>query len=338
MAVIRPGEIDRFIAKAGQGPRIVLLFGPDEGAARLRGRAFADAFLGSDADSMSRLEFEADALNSDPARLADEAYAISMFGEKRAILVRQAGKLSKAIWQTLFENPAAEAAIVLIADEMAKNAPLRVAAESNPHVAAIACYLPSTSEIAASVEARCKAAGLSIGLNAKTVLAELLGADQALSESEIDKLIIYCQGKATIEIDDIEQTVADSAANAGTEPLDLAFEGNLPAIETAAFRCFRDGLSPAGLISMGLSHVQLLRRLVNARDERNLDGALKQERLHFKREARIRRQAENWTMTGLARALDTLSAAQSQGRATASLEETIALRALWAVSLAARRR
>jgi DNA polymerase III subunit delta len=338
MAVIRPAEIERFIARAGNGPKIVLLFGPDEGAVRLRGRDFANAFLGSDPDPLSRVEFEAEALNSDPARLADEAYAVSMFGDRRAILIRQAGKLSKPIWQALFDNPSPEAAIILMADELTKSSPLRVAAESNVQVAAIACYLPSITEIEATIASRCKAVGVTISPAAKTALSELLGADQALSESEIDKLVLFCHGKSLIEVEDIEQIVADSSAGTGSEPLDLAFEGQLPAIETAAARSFRDGLSPAGLISMGLNHVQVLRRLVHARQEGNFDLAVKQERLHFKREARIRRQAENWSLAALARALDTLSQAQNQGRMTASLEETIAIRALWAVSLAARRR
>lgn len=315
-----------------------MLFGPDEGAVRLRGRDFANAFLGPDADPMSRVEFEAEALNSDPARLADEAYAVSMFGDRRAILIRQAGKLSKSIWLALFDNPAAEAAVILMADELTKSSPIRAAAESNAQVAAIACYLPSIAEIDAAIGARCRAAGLAVSPAARTALSELLGADQALSEGEIDKLILYCQGQSSIEIDDIEQIVADSSAGAGTEPLDLAFEGQLPAIETAASRSFRDGLSPAGLISMGLNHIQMLRRLVNARMSGNFDMAVKQERLHFKRDARIRRQAEHWSIPALARALDTLSQAQLQGRMAASLEETIAIRALWAVSLAARRR
>lgn len=338
MAIIRPAEIDRFIARAGHGPKIILLFGPDEGAVRLKGRDFATAFLGSDTDPMSRVEFEAEALNNDPARLADEAHAVSMFGDKRAILIRQAGRLSKPIWQALFDNPAPEAAVILMADELAKSSPLRVAAESNVQVAAIACYLPSVAEIDTAIATRCSAAGMTVSPEARAALAELLGADQALSESEVDKLILYCQGKSRIDIEDIEQVVADSSAGAGSEPLDLAFEGQLPAIETAAARCFRDGLSPAGLISMSLGHVLVLRRLVQARQEGNFDLAVKQERLHFKREARVRRQAQNWSIAALARALDTLSQAQNHGRMTASLEDTIAVRALWAVSLAARRR
>jgi DNA polymerase-3 subunit delta len=337
MAVIRPAEIDRFIAKAGRGQKIILLFGPDEGAVRLRGHDFAGVFLGADADPMSKVEFEADALNDDPARLVDEAYAVSMFGERRAILVRQASKLSKPIWQALFDSPAPDSAVILMADDLKKTSPIRAAAESNAQVAAIACYLPSIAEISAAIESRCMAAGLTISPSAKATLAELLGADQALSESEVDKLILYCQGKSRIDTEDIEQVVSDSSAGTGSEPLDLAFEGQLHAIEMATARSFRDGLSPAGLISMGLNHIHMLRRLVSARQDGQFDGAVKQERLHFKREARIRRQAEIWSIPSLVRALDTLSQAQTQGRMISGLEETVAIRALWAVSLAARR-
>jgi hypothetical protein len=64
---------------------------------------------------------------------------------------------------------------------------------------------------------------------------------------------------------------------------------------------------------------------------------VKQERLFFRREARVRRQTQNWSPDGLRRAVETLGTAQAQSRGNAALEETIVARALWAVALAARR-
>lgn len=338
MAVVRAGEIDRFIANAGRGARIVLIFGPDEGAVRLNGQAFANAFLGPGADPTSLLDLEAETLNADPGRLADEANAIGMFGDRRAIIVRHAGRLAKAIWQTLLAADPPEAAIVLLAEELGKSAPIRIAAESNPNVAAIACYRPSPAEIAAMIEARCRSAGLTIAPAARNALTELMGSDQAVSENEIEKLLLFCGGKRGVELEDIEQIVSDSSAGTGSEAIDFAFDGQLPAIEGAVERSLREGASGAGLISLALAHVHLLRRLVSAAAEGRLDAAIKQERLHFRREGRVRRQAEKWSLLLLGRVLENLSQAQIQGRLTASLEETVAIRALWAVALAARRR
>ncbi len=315
----------------------MLIHGPDEGLARLRVRALADAILGSSDDPLSRVDLDAETLNADPARLADETQAISMFGDKRAIIVRQAGKLGKAIWQALLEagNPASP--VILHADELTKSHALRNACESNPLVGVIACYPLEARDLEQAAQARLRAAGLNLSPEAASHLVDLLGADQSLSLQEVDKLALYCHGQKDVEVADIDAILADASGSSASEPIDVAFEGDLPGIEPAMQRCLRDGTSAAAMLTLALNHVQTLNRLVRARSENMLDQAVKQERLFYKREARVRRQAQNWSPAGLGRALETLSTAQAQGRASASLEETIVARALWAVALAARR-
>ncbi len=337
MSVIRPGDVDRLIARGGGEYRILLVHGPDEGLARLRVRAVAESILGAGTDALNRVELDAETLNADPARLADETQAISMFGDKRVIIVRQAGKLGKAIWQALLETGNPASPVILHADELAKSHALRNACESNPAVGVIACYPLEARDLEQAAQARLRAAGLNLGSDAASHLVDLLGADQSLSLQEVDKLALYCHGQKEVEIADIDAVLTDASASSASEPIDVAFEGDLPGVEPAMQRCLRDGTSAAAVLSLALSHVQTLHRLVRARSENMLDQAVKQERLFYKREARVRRQAQNWSQAGLGRALETLSTAQAQARASASLEETIVARALWAVALAARR-
>ncbi|CAN1569059.1 HolA DNA polymerase III, delta subunit [Rhabdaerophilaceae bacterium] len=338
MAVIRPADVDRLIARGAPDYPLILLFGPDEGLVRSRVRALMARILDPDADQMSRLELDADTINGDPERLLDEAHAIGMFGNRRVILVRQAGKLSKAAWSPLLNGPTPEAIIILQADDLAKNAALRIAAESNPQCATIACYALSAADLLPMIEARCRAADLSLTPPARALLVEQLGVDQGVSEQEIDKLILYCRGQLTIDTADVESIIIDTSGASAFDAIDLTFSGELPAIETAVSRALRDGQSPSGLIGQALGHVALLRRLAQAHKNRSLDSALRQERVFFKRLDGIRRQAETWTDAHLARATDILATAQAQARLVATLEEPIAIRALWAVALAARRR
>lgn len=337
MAVIRPGDVDRLIACGGGDYRIMLIHGPDEGLARLRARGLADAVLGAEADPLGRIDLDAETLNADPARLADETQAISMFGDRRVILVRQAGKLGKGIWQALLQGGAPASPVILHADELTKSHALRIACESNPAVAVIACYPLDLRDLEHAAQARLRLAGLSIDAEASAYLADLLGADQSLSLQEVDKLALFCHGQGRVEIADIDAILADASASSASEPVDTAFEGDLPGIEPAMRRCLRDGVSASGILTLALAHVQTIHRLVRARSDNVLEQAIKQERLFYKREARVRRQAQSWSMQGLGRALETLSVAQAQARASATLEETIVTRALWAVALAARR-
>ena len=55
------------------------------------------------------------------------------------------------------------------------------------------------------------AAGLTITPEARELLLSRLGADRALSRSEIEKLALYAGGKGTIEIDDVEAVVGDAS-------------------------------------------------------------------------------------------------------------------------------
>lgn len=337
MSSLKTGEFERFLQSGLPKTRLVLVYGPDEGLVRTRIGRLSQVLLGKKADDLSLVDLEAETLNADPARLMDEANAISMFGGQRIIIVRHAGKLAKPIWQAAFAASNLESTIFFHGDDLAKTSPLRIAAEAAAHCAAIPCYPVSINETMDMVEARCKAAGLSLTPVARSHLSSLLGADFALSEQEIDKLLLYCAGNLTIDLADIEAAISDTSEVGGSEPIDLAFDGAMEEIEAIALRTFREGINPAGILTIALNHAFLLEKLILARESGNLDSAIRQERVFFKRQARIKKQAEKWSTKLITRAIDTLSTAQEQGRRLASLEETISIRALWSIALAARR-
>ncbi len=338
MTIIAASEATRFLAEGFRKFPLILVFGPDEGAVRSRSRAMAEKLLGPDADPLSRVVFEAEALASDPARLLDEANAISMFGGKRVILITNAGRLAKAAWQPLLEVPPLDSTVLFQGDDLTKKAPIRTSFETSPIAATLACYSASRTQLQGMIDARSAAAGLSITPAARAYLADLIGADHALAEGELDKLVLYCHGKLAIDVADIDAMIVDSSDQGGYEAIDRAFEGKLEEIEAVALRSFREGINPAGLLVLALNHAMVLRRLAEALRQSSLDQALRAERIHFKREDRIRRQLANWDAALLARAIQVLAGAQEQSRRSAALDETIALRALWSVALAAKRR
>jgi len=338
MATLRPGEIQRFIASGCKTTPLILVHGPDEGSVRSRVRAIAATLLGPHSDSMSLIDFDADTLNANPGRLLDEANAISMFGGKRVIVVNQANKLQKAIWQPLLDVPPIDSTIIFQADDLSKSAPLRVALEQAGSGAAIACYPPSRQDLQELIDNRAKAGGLSITPVARAYLADLLGADFALSEMEIEKLVLYCQGQIAIDVADIEAMITDSSDQAGSEPIDRAFDGKLEEIEAVALRSFREGINASGLLALALNHAMLLRRLAISKIAGSLDTAMRNERIFFRRQDRIRNQTANWDIPMLTKAIDALANAQEQTRKTPAIDETVAVRALWSIALASRRR
>jgi len=75
---LKPREIDAFIRKPDPAVQAILVFGPDQGLVQERCRHLAKTVL-EDLTDPFRLTDMSDAdLRQDPARLADEAAAISM--------------------------------------------------------------------------------------------------------------------------------------------------------------------------------------------------------------------------------------------------------------------
>lgn len=337
MSVIRAGDVRRFVATGCRETSLILVFGPDEGSVRVRARDIRNTILGAKADDLARVDFDAESINADPVRLLDEANAIGLFGDKRVITVTSAGKLRKEAWQPLLDAPPRSVTVLLLAEDLSKSAPLRVAFEKSADAAAIACYAPSHQDILELIDARVREAGLTITPTARSYLAELLGSDLALSENEIDKLILYCRDRLVIDVADIDTLVTDSSNLSGTDPVDLAFEGKLEEIEHVALRSFREGINPSGLILLAINHAMLLKKLLN-NAHGSLDSALKSEGVFFRRIDRVRSQVNRWDSPMLNRAIETLASAQLQSRKVPALEEIIVIRALWSLALASRRR
>lgn len=338
MTALRPSELGRFIAAGCKSAPLILIYGPDEGGVRMRGRAIAATLLGDNPSPMDRSEFDAETLNADPGRLLDEANAIAMFGGKHLIVIDNAGKLNKSAWLPLLEVPPVDSTVLFLADELSKSAPIRTAFEQAPGAAVIACYPPSRQDVVTLIADKARAAGLAMTPAAQAYLSELIGGDFALAESEIDKLLLYCAGRPAVDVEDVDAMIIDSSDLAGYEPIDRAFEGKLEEIEPVALRSFREGINPSPVISMAIGHAIVLKRLASARESGGIDQAIRREGIFFRRVDRVRNQLSIWNSDMLTRAVETLSAAQHQGRLTPSLEETIAIRALWAIALASRRR
>lgn len=336
MVAIRASDLGRFAARDGHTKRLVLIYGPDEGGVRMRADQIVESYKKLANGSLEKLAFDAETLNADPGKLMDEAQAFSMFSSSRIIVVTNSGKLAKSIWQNALATVDLQTPVILLADELAKTSPLRQAFEESAHAGALACYPPSRAEIQSVIEARVSAVGLTITAAAASALTDLVGTDMALTERELDKLLLYCHGQVAVEVDDVAVMLIDTSELGPSEAIDRAFEGKLEQVESATLRCFAEGLAPSGLIALALGHAGMLRRLAMAGS--NLEAAFRAERIFFKRQDRIRSQIKLWTLDHLSRAIETLAQAQAQMRKTPAIEDTITVRALWSIALASRRR
>jgi DNA polymerase-3 subunit delta len=205
--------------------RFYLFHGPDDAQSRALGARLIEA-LGA-----SRFLVSAGAMKSDPASLADEAGAMSLFGGKRVIWIEPAGDEIAAAVEALLETNATESPAVAIAGALRKTSALLKLAEASPHALAFAAYVPEGAEAERMVIDVGRTFGLKIGPPVAARIAASCGNDQAIVAQELRKLALYIgaspQSPRELDHEAIDAVGADTAEGDFLRLADLALGGEL---------------------------------------------------------------------------------------------------------------
>ena len=295
-------DIDRFLSRTDVG--LLLIHGNDTGLVAERAAAFTRATLGSSADPLGLIRLEASEVSSDPARLADEAYAIPMFGGRRCIELRVSGnwQVLPAL-QPLFANPPVYSALVVTAGELRKTSPVRKLFEQAKHAYAIACYADDARALDRVIDEETARAGLTIAGDARAALKQLIGSDRMASRGEVSKLCLYAEGAGEITLDDVRAVVGDASASAVDEAVDAVAGGDAPSFERLYRRLVAAGTAGFTVAGAAQRHFDMLHR-ARGQVERGVDpeSALGPG-VFWKRKPMLLRQVQAWTLPRIERAL-----------------------------------
>ena len=338
MSVVASAAADGFIERLPKDIRFFLVHGLDEGLVHERARAIVRKALAGDGDPLRLIRLDGDAIARDPGLLADEAYAISMFGGARAIWIDAQGRDLAAALEPLFARPPADCVIVIKAGQLKKGTPLRSAFETKAAAAAIECYSDDARALGPLIDAEARAAGLAVAPEARSALIALLGADRQTTRGEIAKLMLYARGRPTVSAEDVEAIVSDAAPSVLDDLIDRALGGELAAVAALATRYFSEGGDGDQLLVRLVQRLTLLHRLRIEMDQgKSFDAACQAlfVRLPPAAKRALARQAERWTSESLAQRLPAVRAASANVRTDPRLAESLATRTLW--GLASRR-
>ena len=131
MNIVNSAAADGFIQRLPKEIRFYLVHGPDEGLAHERVKAIVRNLIGGDPDPLRLVRLDGDAVAREPGALADEAYAVSMFGGARAIWIDAQGRDLLPALEPLFARPPTDCTIVVKAGQLKKGTGLRGAFESS---------------------------------------------------------------------------------------------------------------------------------------------------------------------------------------------------------------
>jgi DNA polymerase III subunit delta len=241
MGIVNSSVADGFIERLESEFKFYLVHGSDEGLVYERSRAIVRKILGADPGQLRLVRLDGDEIAREPALLANEAYAISMFGGSRVIWIdAQARDLFPAL-SPLFARPPADCTIVIKAGQLRKGTSLRDAFEQMPGLASLECHPEGPNTLGPFIDAEARTAALKLAPDAKAALLALLGSDHKTTRAELSKLMLYARGRTRVEIEDVEAIASNGAFSTLDDLVDQTLRGDLCATASLAVRFSNEG-------------------------------------------------------------------------------------------------
>lgn len=310
--LIKPQEAERTLARPDPAVRLYLFGGADDSGNRAMRDAIA-ATLGAEAE---RVDVTQQRVKEDPAILADEAAAISLFGGNRWVsLTISSGSgddMADAV-QNLLAAPAAGNPVVITVAGLTAKSKLTKLAEGSKAAVGVVTYAPDARSSAKSLGDSAAALGLHIDREVTRAISEACSHDRGLIAQELAKLALYVDAtpeqprRASME--DWQAIGAGIAEEEMGDAINATFGGNLKLLA----QCLAD-LGSAGTLDIGLVRAMAIRAQLLARLRVDVEGGQSPSRvieaqgraIFWKEKDAITRQLERWTAARLVQAITAL--------------------------------
>ncbi|HEY0626104.1 MAG TPA: DNA polymerase III subunit delta [Allosphingosinicella sp.] len=302
--------------------RFFLLHGPDEAGSRALARILGDA-MGAEAE---RVELSGAELKSDPARLADEAASISLFGGARYILVDANGDEVTAAVEALLEAPAASNPVAIIAGALKPASRLLKLALAEPSALAFASYVPEGREADQMVLEMGRSQGVNMRPDIARRIAEAAGGNRAVVELELAKFGLFLDA-APERPRELDHDVVDllGAASEGGDLgrlVDSVSGGDAETLQAELLRLRSEGIEGIPLIRAVLRRMALLARLRAEVERGNSVSAVMTSQgkaIFWKEKDAVSQQLSRWRSDLLVKGMGRLLEAERQVKASGAL-------------------
>ncbi|MBJ3777824.1 DNA polymerase III subunit delta [Acuticoccus mangrovi] len=257
MTTARPHEIGRRYPEAAKLPPVLLIFGPDRGLVTEVTAAIMQLFEAVGDDPFAVVKLDAATITSDPARLVDEANTVSLFGDRRLIVVRDgAGRNLTPAVAPLLKAPPRDAVVVVEAGDLKRGTGLRKQVEDDRTAVAIHCPVDTEKDLERMIDAEAAHLGLTVDADARVALKERLGGDHAASRNEVAKACLYAVDTGRLTLADVDAIVGDVSVSQMSDAVDAAFLGRREALDSLLNRLLRQDSAAVTLLmaAQRLSH------------------------------------------------------------------------------------
>lgn len=331
-------EIEGFVKSPQKDVRVIIVYGSDYGLVGERCAVMGKTVVADLNDPFNVCVLSAEQLVDDPARLNDEAQAISMFGGDRLIRIENGSDKITTVLKEYLQQPSLSTLVIVQAGELSTKSSLRKLGETAKNAVTIPCYVEDERDLTRFINDTVKAAGKNIERDALVWLAANISGDRAKVRSELEKLLTYKGDEASpISLKDVQAACGMTGAQ-GFDDLSYAVAGGNTAGALKAYgTLIEEGESFIAVLRVLQNH---FRRLLQAQaymsNGSSASEAMKKlsPPIFFKQEAAFQAQISRWSRPTLEQILSKLTDLEAQCKQTGMPAETLCAQAVLSISKA----
>ncbi|MEO5805348.1 DNA polymerase III subunit delta [Devosia sp.] len=337
MTALKAHEVARFLAHPDLDEGIFLAYGTDPGMVRETSQRLIRYFSADDPQASGAVTLDGAEIDADPSILAIEAKTISLFGGKRIIRVRNAGKSLVMTLTELADDPAG-AVIILEAGNLLPKDALRAFVEAARRGRALPCFPDSDETLSALFRETFAKEGIRADADVIQTMREIFGNDREITRRELEKLTLFAAQSKVLTRDDVLTLCSDNGAQITNTIIDAVGTGHPEKLELALNRALNSGIDVQRVLRVAALHFAELRQWRTQVDAgksiRDVLGGAR-PKPHFSRTSVLEQQLRLWSDGAIATGCDRLHQATLETRRRPALAEATTRRVLLSLCMTA---
>jgi len=332
-------DIEGFVARPTAAARVIVVYGPDAGLVTERSAIMGKTIAPDLNDPFNVVIMTSDQLLNDPVRLNDEAFAQSLMGGNRLVIIRDAADGLTPLLKDYLKEPSRDTLVIVEAGELGTKSSLRALAEKAENAVAVPCYVEDERDLTKFLQTAAKDTGFTIDRDALTALAGSLVGDRAVARGEFEKLITYkiSDDDKVIRLADVEACQGDVRSRTFDELVNAVGLGDAPRMAASFAALTREQTAPVAILRTVQGHFRRLYQ-VHLKMETGLDAKIAMKSLQppvfWKYEDQFAAQLRRWPRGRIENLLNMLGQVEAQTKQTAMPAETLTANILLKTTLA----
>ncbi len=334
---VKSFQITALSSQLQQGFDAILFYGTDEGEIDFALTQLKQELkLGQRTENFFILSKEA--LKKTPLLATDEANTASLISERRFLFIPEDASFPVASLLHFLEHKQTDALLIIQGGNLTKTNTLRVEAEKNPRVLAVACYQPTLLDIQKNISHFFVTHHKKITPDVLNEICQKIPFNQHVIEKELDKLLLYLGDEEEVTSFAVQECITDgSQSSLERLCIDLA-DGQSESVQRDIHLFLASGEQETVLLRAVRDYFELLLLIVSDTSA-PVTSVIKKylKPAQFRLEAPLIRQASRWQQKAVLSVLDKLSQLEQRTRTTGLPKESIIAQAFLSLSQFARK-